>query len=56
VTPHTCQEYDNHVANADKAAKSLSLSFVRSGFKVTKTIIDQLSLVNIGMLAIRDTT
>jgi hypothetical protein len=51
-----CQAYDKHVANGDKAAKSLSLSFLRTGFKVSSHLIDQWSLVQVGMFAVRDTT
>jgi hypothetical protein len=50
-TSHVCQAYDKHVTKGDKAANARSISFMRSGFRVTKTIIDQWSLVNIGMYA-----
>jgi hypothetical protein len=55
-TSHVCQTYDKHVVKGDKAAKSLSLSFLRTGFKVSNILIDQLSLVHVGMFAVRDTT
>jgi hypothetical protein len=55
VTSHVWQAYDKHVIKGDKAAKARSPSFTRSRFCVTKTIIDQWSLVNIGMYAVRDT-
>jgi hypothetical protein len=51
-----CQAYDKHVEKGDKAAKSLSLSFLRTGFKVSSLLIDQWSLVQVGMFAVRDTT
>jgi hypothetical protein len=54
-TSHVCQSYDKHVAKGDRAAKARSLIFVRYGFRMTKTIIYQWSLVNIGMYALRDT-
>jgi hypothetical protein len=53
---HVWQAYDKHVAKGDKAVKSLSLSFLRTGFKVSNLIIDQWSLVQVGMFAVRDTT
>jgi intracellular sulfur oxidation DsrE/DsrF family protein len=34
-TSHVCQAYDKHVAKGDNAVKSLSLSFLRIGFKVS---------------------
>jgi hypothetical protein len=55
-TSHVCQAYDKHVAKGDKAAKSLSLSFLRTGFKFSSLLIDQWSLVQVGMFAVRDTT
>jgi hypothetical protein len=55
-TSHVCQAYDKHVAKGDKAAKSLSLFFLRTGFKVSNLLIDQWSLVQVGMFAVRDTT
>jgi hypothetical protein len=55
-TSHVCQAYDKHVAKGDKAAKSFSLIFLRTGFKVSNLIIDQWSLVQVGMFAVRDTT
>jgi hypothetical protein len=55
-TSHACQAYDKHVAKGDKAAKYLSLSFLRTRFKVSNLIIDQWSLVQVGMFAVRDTT
>jgi hypothetical protein len=55
-TSHVCQAYDKHVAKGDKCAKSLSLSFLRTGFKVSNLLIDQWSLVQVGMFAVRDTT
>jgi hypothetical protein len=54
-TSHVCQAYGKHVIKGDRAAKARSLSFMRSGFRVTKTIIDQWSLVNIGIYAVCDT-
>jgi hypothetical protein len=50
-----CQLYDKHVTKGDKSAKARSLSFMLSGFYVTKKIIDQWILVNIGMYAVRNT-
>jgi hypothetical protein len=50
-----CQAYDKHVAKGDIAAKYLSLSFLRTGFKVSNLLIDQWSLVQVGMFAVRDT-
>jgi hypothetical protein len=44
------------VAKGDKAAKSLSLSSPRTGFKVSNLLIDQWSLVQVGMFAVRKTT
>jgi hypothetical protein len=35
--------------------KSLSLSFLRTGFKVSKLLIDQWSFVQVGMFAVRNT-
>jgi hypothetical protein len=55
-TSHVCQAYDKHVAKGDKDAKSLSLSFLRTGFKVSNLLIYQWSLVQVGMFAVRDTT
>jgi hypothetical protein len=55
-TSHVCQAYDKHVAKDDTAAKSLSLSFLRTGFKVSNLLIDQWSLVRVGMFVVRDTT
>jgi hypothetical protein len=55
-TSYVCQAYDKHVAKGDKAAKSLSLSFLRAGFKVSNLLIDQWSLVQVGMFAVHDTT
>jgi hypothetical protein len=55
-TSHVCQAYDKHVAKGDKAVKSLSLSFLRTGFKVSNLLIDQWILVQVGMFAVRDTT
>jgi hypothetical protein len=55
-TSHVCQAYDKHVAKGDKAAKSLSLSFLRTGFKVSNLLIDTWSLVQVGMFSVRDTT
>jgi hypothetical protein len=54
-TSHLCQAYNKHVTKGYKAAKARILSFMRSGSRVTKTIIDQWSLINIGMYAVRDT-
>jgi hypothetical protein len=51
-----CQAYDKHVAKGDKAAKSLSLSFLHTGFMVSNLLIDQWSLVQVGMFSVRDTT
>jgi hypothetical protein len=55
-TSHVCQAYDKHVAKGDKAANSLSLSFLRTGFKVSNLLIDQWVLVQGCMFAVRDTT
>jgi hypothetical protein len=55
-TSHVCQAYDKHVAKGDKAAKSLSLSFLCVGFKVSNILIDQWILVQVGIFAVRDTT
>jgi hypothetical protein len=55
-TSHVCQAYDKHVAKGNEAAKSLSLSFLRTGFKVSNLLIDQWSRVQVGMFAMRDTT
>jgi hypothetical protein len=51
-----CQAYDKHLAKGDKAAKSLNLSFLCTGFKVSNLRIDQWSLVQFGMFAVRYTT
>jgi hypothetical protein len=53
---HVCQAYDKHVAKGDKAEKSLSLSLLRAGFKVSNLLIDQWSLVQVGIFSVRDTT
>jgi hypothetical protein len=53
---HVCQAYDKHVTKYDKAAKYLSLSFLRTGLKVYNLLIDQCCLVQAGMFAVRDTT
>jgi hypothetical protein len=55
-TSHVCQAYDKHVAKGGKATKSLSLSFLPTGFKVSNLLIDQWSLVQVSMFAVRDTT
>jgi hypothetical protein len=55
-TSHVCQAYDKHVAKGYKAANYLSLSFLRTGFKVSNLLIDQWSLVQLDMFAVRDTT
>jgi hypothetical protein len=55
-TSHVCQAYDKHVAKGDKDAKSLSLSFLRTGFKVSNLLIDQWILVQVSMFDVRDTT
>jgi hypothetical protein len=44
------------VAKGDKAAKSLSLSFLHTGFNVSNLLIDQWNFVQVGMFAVRDTT
>jgi hypothetical protein len=54
-TSHVCQAYDKHVAKGDKSVKSLSLSFLRTGFKVSNLLIDQWSLVQVSMFSVRDT-
>jgi hypothetical protein len=55
-TSHVCQAYDKHVTKGDKAAKYLSLSILRTGFKSSNLLIDQWSLVQVGMFAVCDTT
>jgi hypothetical protein len=44
------------VAKGDNAVKSLSLNILRTGFKVSNLLIDQWSLVQVGMFAVRDKT
>jgi hypothetical protein len=53
---HVSQAYEKHVVKCDKAVKSLSLSFLRTGFKVSNLLIDQWSLFQVGMFSVRDTT
>jgi hypothetical protein len=55
-TSHACQAYDKHVAKGDKSVKSLSITFLRTGFKVSNLLIDQWSLVQVVMFSVRDIT
>jgi hypothetical protein len=44
------------VAKGDEAEKYLSISLLRTGFKVSNLLIDQWSLVQVGMFALGNTT